>query len=105
MSATSALSRKMPLYLTISPKLPLSLAFKALPEKSHSDYLVFNVKRGGLKASLLPAHWVHSLVLVSDNCLMKIPIHTCINEVMEEEERTCGLTVNIPTPQPMFSGD
>lgn len=105
MPAKCALSGKtMPLCLTISPKLPLLLVSKAIPEKSHSDHLVFNVRRGRLKISIVPAHWVHSLILY-DNCLMKIPIRMCIDEVMEEEEGTHRLTVNIPTPQPVSSGD
>lgn len=73
-------------------------------QRKASDHLVFNVRRGRLKISIVPAHWVHSLILF-DNCLMKIPIRMCIDEVMEEEEGTRRLTVNIPTPQSVSSGD
>lgn len=56
-------------------KLPLSLVFKGIPEKSLGDYLGFNVKRKRLTTiSTVPAHWVHSLILVFDNYLM-IPTH------------------------------
>lgn len=96
----TASRQTMPLHPTAPPKLPVSLVFKGIPDKSHSDIRALVWAEGGWEGereiSIAPALWVHSLRLVFENCLTNIPTHVWINEIVKEEDE-CRLT---STPQP-----
>lgn len=89
----------MPLPPTVSPKLPLSLLFKGIPDRSHSAYQDFSARRGRLKISTEPARWVHALIWGFDNRLVNVPPHKWISEIMREQG-TCGLIVKSLLPRP-----
>lgn len=65
----SPIRKMMPVYLTTSPSSPYHLFLKAFQRKPPVP--IWDLMwREGLRISIVPAHWVHSLILVFDNCLM-----------------------------------
>lgn len=67
-------SSVMPLHPTVSPKLPISLAFKGIPNEGHMT-LRASVQGVGDRISTVPARWAHALVQGFDNRLMTIPTY------------------------------